>query len=211
MGTLKWQGPSTWNDPLFTVALFQKMSIEWDGRDIVQLFSTLYGADYKLVFNAPDSLAVEAFEGIKFVYDSPIDWDKIPVPVSLTVGGKVLEVPKQIGQLSFGQLVMLRQRIDKLRNDETIDGRLIGFAAALYFYFQYYPEDKRMDQKKLDALECMILGKQILEVYPISFFLLSRLWQSGNRSGQLWTNLLAWLNRLTQTLKPMKTTMSLQT
>lgn len=177
-----------YNDPAFTVGVFQTINKEWDGRDIVQLFCSMYGADYNEVFNLPDEQGVGLYKYVEFMYADPIDWSKIPAPETLKAGGKELLVPKHIGKLSFGQVTRLRQKIDAAKST-TIDSELISYAAALYFYKQYYAGAK-LEDEKLNALEALILTLPIIKVYPISFFLLTPRLSLGkiliHRSQSIW-------------------------
>ncbi len=153
---------------------FIKMASEWDGSDLVQLFSILSGMEYKALRDTHDYVLEEQLlNATKFVYEEPMAFKEAKVPHWITINSRQVRIPAHIGGLSIGQSIHVRQALDKVKTWEE----LLAFVVAIYIQPIYDEAD--FDYHRAMELEQDILKLPITETYPLGFFLLKPLMKYG--------------------------------
>lgn len=160
--------PQSWSE--VTVDQYQKIV---QTTDLITVFSILCDKDYKTLSNRvnPDLERI-LFDCVRFVSEQAFKAHE--VPKVLTIDGKELIVPKRIGGLSIGQSIHVRQKLEGCRVYEEC----ISLAVACYLQPLYHRTD--FDFDKALELEQVILKMPITKIYPIGFFLLKPLTNSGS-------------------------------
>jgi len=168
-----------------TTEQFQKMAIDWDGEDLVKLFSIISGMEYKALANTHDfALEEQLLSATKFVYNEPMNFKDDQIPTHIDLNGKQVRIPKSVGDLSIGQNIHVRQAIEKAKCPEE----LISFVTAIYLQ-TLYDETQDFDYHRAMELEQDILKLPITQTYPIGIFFLKKLTGYGG-------NILSRLNLL---------------
>ena len=188
----KAKAPTTWHE--VTVAMAQKIC-EWDATDKIALFNILTGTNYAKV-KASTEIGSKFFDVIDFVYlRSTVAM--APVPKSLKIGCKIIPMPQNVGKLSIGQLIYLRQKMEavqvKLDADVKANPDLTKFAfkngfifdslisTAVATYLQPLYDNADFDEGSAQSIEAMILDMNIVDVYPIGFFFLNQQLNGGRK------------------------------
>ena len=177
--TLHLSGPTSWAE--VSTALFQKMASSWDGRDIVQLFCILFGCQdaYDLVFNCADEeVELAVAKGTMFVLAGGSDLYEMQTPEFFLDK----PVPKNIGRLTIGQAIYLRNLVEGKRSEECI-------AVAISVYMQPIIDGGEPNAEKMKELETKVLAMPITRTFPLGFFLLRRTQSSGNWLKSVWFRL----------------------
>jgi hypothetical protein len=195
--------PTCWAD--VSTNTFLKIRKKWDPdkpimeRNRVKLFTILTGTDYQKVWDSTDyELEAAIWEYTKFVYTEEIDFEALPIPQSIDISGVNVTIPKNLGSLTTGQNMHVRQAINALQDDIAT----ICTVAALYlqpFYMAEPVAGKMMkapfDVERAKELEPLLLSMPITTIYPIGFFFLKKIGASG-------TNWLGrWLRRIRQNIE----------
>ena len=163
--------PDDWDQ--VSTEKFELMHSDWDASDIVKLFSIMTGSEYKWLFNKVDpSLERTLIQSMKFVTNQ--NYKKGSVPKTITIDSRIVNIPSRIGGLSIGQSIHVRQKMEEVKVLE----QCLSYATAIYLQPLY-------DRAEFNHDSVMILHKKIqkmpiTEIYPIGFFLLSRLTRSGS-------------------------------
>lgn len=181
---------------------FIKMASEWDGSDLVQLFSILSGMEYKALRDTHDYVLEEQLlNATKFVYEEPMAFKDAKVPHWITINSRQVRIPAHIGGLSIGQSIHVRQALDKVKTWEE----LIAFVVAIYIQPIYDGEEYKetinkavgmgfektqvtrminadFDYHRAMELEQDILKMPITETYPLAFFLLRPIMKYGQNT-----------------------------
>lgn len=89
---------------------------------------------------------------------------------------KELPLPEDIGALSFGQAMMVRQRAE---SNEFLDA--ITFAAACYLW-PIENIGKKFDIKEVNAFADKLKSEPVMVVFPVGYFFLMRLQNFGKVS-----------------------------
>jgi hypothetical protein len=167
-----------------------QMATEWDAADMVKLFSILSGIEYKTLSETKDAnLEQQLIIATRFVYEETQRFKDAPVPESLTIQGKTVKIPKEVGGLSIGQSIHVRREMEKAKYIEE----LIAFATAIYLQPLVHGED--FDFVKAMELLPAINKMPITEIYPVGFFLLLPLTKHGSNTLKLSYPLrIQWLN-----------------
>lgn len=176
--------PQSWSE--VTVDQYQKIV---QTTDLITVFSILCDKDYKTLSNRvnPD-LERTLFDCVRFVSEQP--FKAFEVPRVLTIESKELSVPKRIGGLSIGQSIHVRQKLEGCRVYEEC----ISLAVACYLQPLYHRTE--FDFDKALELERVILKMPITKIYPVGFFLLKPLTNSGsNILRDLYLTLAQWYLR----------------
>jgi hypothetical protein len=180
--------PESWAET--SVEQYQKIIGEWDKTDFCQLFGILTGMDRITVSESVDTkLASALYEVIEYVY-ADIDWDRLPVPETLQLrpifakdidGVPVtVNIPKGIGPLSIGQAIQSRQSLEGFKDIRE------GISIVTAIYLQPIIDKGPFDMLRVIPLEQLILKMPITKIYPIGFFLLTRLKTFGKKPASLW-------------------------
>ena len=181
------QVPIRWEET--SVELFQKIAKEWDG-DRLNLFSIITGLKIDNLQHSKDPLVHEAFEGAtRFVFEQHVNWSGLPLPKTVEIAGKSVEIPKNLGRLSLGQNIAIREKMDEVTESRTEESIKVFFvdkfmydeiiAFAIATYLQPLIDGKPYDDERAAEIEKEILKMNILKVYAIGFFFLSRLQNFG--------------------------------
>lgn len=181
--------------------LFQRIATEWDCKDIVKLFSIVSGIEYKAIRESTNGgLEVKLFAATKYIFDQKTNFGDRPIPKSIEWKGREVKIPRNIGKLSIGQSIALKQRMyehaermkDKLQvpmfsKDFLFDG-LIAYACSVYL--QPLIDQVPFDSDLAADIESEILRQPITFTYPLGFFLLTNVNGSGKSltgGSQRWT------------------------
>jgi hypothetical protein len=161
--------PERWSD--VTVNQYQKI-VQLQTPDLISVFSILCNEEYNTISNIVNpELERTLFDCIRFISEQPFKATK--VPKVLVISGKELSVPTRIGGLSIGQSIHVRQKLEECRVYEEA----MSIAVACYLQPKY--DRGEFDYDKALELEKTILELPITEIYPIGFFLLKPLTNSG--------------------------------
>lgn len=153
---------------------FQKTVADWDGEDLVKLFSILSGIEYKALSNTHDFVLEEQLlASTRFVYDTAMDFRDAAPPHWIELNGKKIRIPVKIGDLSIGQNIHVRQAMEKSKVYEE----LISFVVAIYLQPLYDGAD--FDYHRAMELEQDIKKLPIEKTYPLGVFFLRKLTKPG--------------------------------
>jgi len=105
--------PVSWSG--VTLKQYARLVTEWDGTDLVQLFSILSGLSVKALNETVDPELYDSLEiSTRFIYEPDPVFKKAEKPKKITVSGRTLDVPANLNGLTIGQSIMVRQAIDSL-------------------------------------------------------------------------------------------------
>lgn len=184
--------PSGYND--LTVDQFQRIISEWDGKDKLKIFSILLGSEIDGISHSKDPKLIKAFHNcIQFLYNERIEWDKLPLPEFFSFthdhGMNQIRIPKNLGRLTLGQNIAISDAMDKVRREIKPDQiaftkdfpfeSIIAYACSVYL--QPLITNSQFDDEKAAEIEKQILLLPIVKMYPIGFFFLTQLMNSGKK------------------------------
>ncbi len=89
----------------------------------------------------------------------------------ITVGDKLVKVPKEIKSQSFGQKLALEKEYYRIAKDGGSEQDLIPFALALYLQPAYF--NNKYDSDQVSELLPLIMNCKVEETYPIGTFFLN--------------------------------------
>lgn len=187
--------PNSW--ATCSTGIFQEIT-QWDSdkpvqdKDPIKLYSILTGLSYEKISSSTDkALEAALWESSRFVYEADSDFYRAPVPDVLKFSGKEYTIPKQMGRMTIGQNVQLRQQM-RFGKDSSL---LLSLAVAVCLQpdIDARAEGGKMVKAPFDfdralEIEKEIKSMPITEIYPVGFFLLSRLKPFGK--GFFWRLLL---------------------
>lgn len=175
--------PVCWEES--TVRVYQNVINELaEGDNNIKVFSVLTRTNYTSLWDeTSEILEAEIYRATAFVFNQPHDFRDKPMPKSIKLRGKIIPIPSQIQKMTVGQNFHIRSA---MAPGKPLEG-LISLACAVYL--QPLVDGSKFDWTSAKQLEEEILEMNIYEVFPIGFFLLSKL----NNSGA--SGLLAWLQR----------------
>jgi len=154
---------------------FQKLISEWDGEDWCQLFSILSGMDVDQVRESKDGkLEAMFYQCISFVFTEKIDFEKLPLPETLSINSKIIPIPRDLGRLSIGQAIQARKSIEGVKDTREC----LSIITAIYL--QPLLDNAKYDHLRAIEVEQEILLMPITSIFPIGFFFLRQLRPSGN-------------------------------
>lgn len=159
-----------------------------EGDDMVKVFSTITGTNYNSVWDSTsEDLMAGLYQAVAFIFNEPQDFRKAPIPKSIKLAGKTVLIPQELHKLTVGQNFHMRGLIATAKNMES----LVSIAVAIYL--QPLVDESKFDFDRAKEIEKQVLEMNIYDVFPIGFFLLSKLTNYGANG------LLSWLrNKLTQ-------------
>lgn len=176
--TREYDMPVSWETT--STGKFETMASEWDKEDLIKLFSILSGIGYTAINTSTDrDLEENLIRCTRFVFTDS-DFKTAPVPEILTINGKDVQIPKNVGSLSIGQNIHVRQEIDRivqLRGEKATYEELISYACAMYL--QPLVDEMEFNYERAIALREKIKELPITVTYPIGFFLLSPMMKNG--------------------------------
>jgi hypothetical protein len=179
---------------------YQRILKEWDtkplpeNRDYFKLFTILSDSDFTSAnLSVEDKISMENL--VRWFVEQPFEFSK-EFPKVMEFKGKVIILPKSIGDLGIGQNIFLHQQIKGTKFlEENISIALATFIQPLF-------DGAKFDSDRVKEIEKEILEMPIHLTYPIGFFLLSRLIKSGWKLKGTWhqilTNLRENLKRMLQ-------------
>lgn len=171
-----------------TTNQYQLLITEWDGESISQLFSILTGTEHKEIKKTKDYKVENSVYAVcDFVYQPSFKFDDIELPKVIKIKEKVLMIPKRLDALSLEQAIHLRQRMEKVREGANNLGECISYACAVYLQPIY--DGGEFDKEKALELEKVILEMSIVDTYPVGFFFLKKLNQSGQPLTRIWSQI----------------------
>ncbi len=177
-GTREYDMPVSWGTT--STGKFETMASDWDKEDLIKLFSILSGIGYSAINTSTDrDLEENLIRCTRFVFTDS-DFKTAPVPEFITINGKDIPIPKNVGALSIGQNIHVRQEIDRivqLRGEGATYEELISYACALYL-------QPLVDEMEFNYERALILREEIKKLpitttYPIGFFLLRPMMKNG--------------------------------
>jgi len=176
--------PVSWDET--TTELFQRIIKEWDmdkamaDRDPVKLFAIISNKPYTTIIESENYDLQTILDAVcAYVY-----YTNLPTEVKdeFMLLNKVVKIPKDLSGLTVGQAIIIRQRMDTVKDIRE----LISFACAVFIqpYFDGELINDRFkkaqfDMERVRQLEEAILQMPITYTYPIGFFFLNRLNKSG--------------------------------
>lgn len=181
----KIQCPTRWAD--CSLRVFQRIIKEWEPdlplehRSRVLLFSILTGTSYEFVMATrdygPDSIIQVV---TAFAYEEGLP--EGPIPDIYQIGERFVEISKDMGAMTIGQNIQARQAMGTTKDARAA----MSLVTAIYIQRHY---DSRLvndhlipaefSLKRAKEIEPLILDLPITQIYPVGFFLLSRLANSG--------------------------------
>lgn len=171
--TTKLQAPECWEET--TTAQFQEIVKVKDPKtDYLKIFSILTGHEFT---GANEVSEATIWKVIQFIFMQPFRWTDSTLPKILMMNGKPYSMPKGLSELSVAQNIHVRQELDTA---EDIREK-ISIATAIYL--QPYIDGGQFDLTRAHELEKEIRELPITDTYPIGFFLLKRINESGRNFG----------------------------
>lgn len=160
-----------WEDPKVLV----------EDRDYFKLFSILTDTDFK-AFNSTARNEVTIWNCVKWVVEQPTGYE-ITVPKVLKIDGKFVDIPERPELLSIGQNVQLLSKIQKMKDLNE------GISIATAIFLQPLYDNDKFDMKKAMALKDKIDEMPAAVIWPIGFFLLKNINQSGPHGSKIWSRI----------------------
>ncbi len=186
-----------------SVEQLQNVVAKWDWEDWIQVFSLLTGLPADYIEESTDGSTEKAlYRTIEFLLDKR-EWEKLnalPIPKVLRLQPiwlkdcplvpREINIPEKIGRMSIGQTIQARKHLEGVRDIRE------GLTMVTAIYLQPLL-DARIDQHgktvpgRFDMLEVIryesIIAKMpVTAIYPIGFFLLKRLNESGSWHTRIW-------------------------
>lgn len=186
--------PVDWRE--MTLDIFQRLYRERnEGDDPVRIFSILTDTSYEQLWNEQSEiLEAEIYRAVAFVKNAAQTFRAKPGKDEvIRIGGKKVAYPTKLDKLTVGQNFMIRSKLAQAEKDKQPLETLISYAAAVYL--QPIADQAPFDVERVKEIEQELLTRNIYDVYPIGFFWLSKLNNSGAGG------LLFWLQRKRQTAR----------
>jgi hypothetical protein len=161
-----------------TAGTFQRIYKEWDldkelhERDFFKLFSILTNSSFVSVDQSPEN-ETAIWELTRWVIETNPEYGAYRNV--MTFQRKDIEIPERIGALSIGQNIILKQLLEKSRTLEE------NICIATAIYLQPFVMGTKFDYKEAKKLNLLIEQMPAKDIYPIGFFLLSRVMSDGKK------------------------------
>lgn len=162
--------PSSWDE--VTVGQFIQLRESAECvNPVAKIISALTGIEYETIESMKCDVSDAVLQAINFVGNVP-EFSKMIAPDKINIGGTDYDVIKDISEETFGQKIMMQQKI----NEATEAGKdlsvLIPFAIATYF--QPIVFNEKYSGKKAEQFETVTSQCKIIEAFPVANFFLSR-------------------------------------
>lgn len=145
-----------------------------EGDNPVKVFSILTGMSYTAIEESKsEEIEVGLYQATAFVFNQPQTFRDEPLPKSIKLSGKTILIPTKLESMTVGQNFQIRAEMVRAKNLES----LISLACAIYL--QPIVDQSKFDFNRAKELEAEILELNIYDIFPIGFFLLKRLNNSG--------------------------------
>lgn len=168
-GVTRVEVPESWQE--CSLGMWIRLSA-WDGKDYVKGFSKIIDVDYDIISRSKSKkLYRMLFEVISWTGNF-IDWKNLQTPEYLTIGEKDIQMPRDIGEFSLGQKILVHEA---MLNTENIN-EVLPVALAVYLDPLYHGED--FDRDRAIKFEEQMKALPVLEAYPAGIFFLTRLLKS---------------------------------
>lgn len=176
--------PVSWEET--TTDIFQRLiRSAKEGDDPIKIFSILTGTDYSALWEEENEiLEAEIYRAVAFVFNQAQVFRVKPVPASIKIAGKTVELPTKLHKMTFGQNLIIRSRMAEAQKAGDAMETLISFALAVYL--QRLIDGSKFDLDRAKELEADILKMNIFDTFPAGFFLLSKLNNSGASGLLVW-------------------------
>lgn len=169
--------PGSWGE--CNLETFIKVQ-SWDGKEDLQLFTMVTGIPYATLNNNVQK-SLENYIGAAISWiNQPLDLDNLPLPAEITIHGKPVQVPKDLGDLTIGQKMYASQELRKIVGEKTGEVskemilRQIPVLLSIYLSPLYFKQD--FDVDRCNDFKVQIVPKlPILEAWPIYDFFLKKL------------------------------------
>lgn len=142
-------------------------------KSMVHVFSALTGLSYEGIMGSSQEVETVMYQSVSFVYNQPQSFKTAPRAKMFRFSRGAVMVPDKVSKTTVAQNLAMRQ---KLRDTSCVE-ECISFALAVYL--QPILDAGPFDQSRAEELEKEVLAMNIFDTYPIGFFLLRRLMNSG--------------------------------
>ena len=162
--TTKVEVPESWEE--CSLGMWLRLS-SWDGSDYVKGFSKIVGVDYDIISRSKSKKLYRIlFEVIAWTGEE-VDWEHLKTPEHLTIGGKKIKMPKNIGDQSLGQKILVHEAMLGGSLNEVLPVALATYLDPLYY-------GKEFDRSRAVKFEEVVKNLPVLEAYPAGIFFLTR-------------------------------------
>ena len=166
--------PESWIE-LSTGMWVQLMNIA-DGTTELALISAFTGLSEEVLSKSKDINIDRKVFGIVGWYSVPIDFKALKRKTKVTVAGKEVKIPKDLGFKTLGQKILLQQRMKTTKGSLS---SLIPYAFAVYTAPEVLGDE--YDLSNVDEfVESEINKIPIIDVFPIASFFLRKSIDSMN-------------------------------
>lgn len=169
--------PERWED--LTIDQFQRLFTHWEldkevhERDYFKLLCILTGTPFREI-NPTAEKEAAVYELTRWVNETPVPYTK-ELPESVKIDSRTVAIPNDVGELSIGQMITGRQLLEKAMYVEEC----LSMAAAIMLQPSF--DGGKFDYARAKELDKTIRELKAVEVYPVGFFLLSHVLNSGRR------------------------------
>lgn len=165
--------PSQWEE--VTTMQFIALSDSDDKPNhIVRIISALTGIEYETLAATTCELSDAVLSAVAFI-GSPPDFSKLIAPDKINVGGKLLQVPKDITTETLGQKTLVQQKINECVEAKQELSTIIPFTIAQYFQPAY--DDVKYNDKRAEQFEAITRHCKIVEAFPVANFFFEQIYQ----------------------------------
>jgi hypothetical protein len=169
--------------------------------DPVKIFSVMTRTSYTgLLETAHEDLEAAIYQATAFIHQTQ-SFRSAPLPKAIKLRGRNIILPTELQRLTIGQNFQIRQAMEQAKKKEETLETLLSLATAVFL--QPIVDGGEWNYTKAKELEQEILELNIFEIYPIGFFFLSKL----NNSGP--SGLLYWLRNLTRSNRRLPSSLKL--
>lgn len=149
-----------------------------DFGDMVEIYSILYGINYDVLSACRDQSIIGPLSvATQFIAE---DLHDIKKPEYLTVFGQAYKIPKNLEDLTIGQMMQLKQHAEKAKSMECI----ISLAVAIWI--QPIIDESGFSMKRALEIEEDIKFIPITKTFAIGFFYLRKLNKHGHYLVNAW-------------------------
>lgn len=177
--------PGCWEE--ITVSQYIQIVRDWEpekdiaDRDYFKLLNILANGRYSgMLGTSPNQVTL--INAVGWVITQKFEFSK-SLPKVLFYKGKKIDIPRDPAELSIGQNIHLRRKIEKTKLLEE------NIAMATAIYLQPLIDSGEFDLKRAEEIEKELEQLPVCIVYPIGFFLLKRVMKFGNRPRKIWPRL----------------------
>ena len=163
--------PASWNE--INYAQLIRLETEWNGADVIQLFSILVGIEFSVAEGLSDpgidETLYEVCGGI--ITGIKPNWKNLRSPKKILWDGRMITIPTDLRKETLAQKVM----INGLINSDVTVLEAIPSAVAIYLQPQLYPGSEIGKKELIDEITKQVKERNALEVYAIGSFFFKKL------------------------------------